>query len=470
MRGLPPLPGALKRLVHEFYDQLGYDTARLADPELVGPIAAPTLRLAIAFLASLAVASSVTALLVLPFSLTHSLALVALSGASVLLYHGLPRIWRSVLASGIEQELPAVLVYLVPYSASPKYIADVIAGLPSGVFRWFRHESARLRLLLDMGLDPVTALRRLAETTPSRRLREVLAEYTSLQLLGAQSSQASIRLLDRAITIVREKWHQYREAGRAIVELSAAGLVSLVALAPMIGPASGAASLGAGVVMLVAGLYLLSARPRLGDYPASPALVGVLIAPSIAASLLALYGRPILAVLALLAGTVAGEVLHRRAASRLASAIKSLRLAAEKARLGLEYTGELAQALPLGAPVRAVLEASRVAGSIGVGQALVRLVRVVEEAEEQRRRASLEAAVLEAISAASPPVMALAVARLNQLLAAGAPLLGGGAISSGAILALAPLAPIPASILRRGRTATALAGLASLVLTLYVAS
>ena len=459
-----------RRLIKTFYDQLGYDSARLADPVLVGPAAAPRLRVAIVMLASLAVASSITAVIVAPFSITHGIALLGVSLVSVALYHGLPQIWRGILASGVDQELPAVLVYLVPYSASPKYIADVIASLPPGVFKWFSHESARLRLLIDMGLDPITALRRLAETTPSRRLREVLLEYTSLQLLGAQSSEASIRILDRAISMVREKWHQYREAGRAIVELSTAGLVSLVALSPMIGPASGVVTIGVMVILVVASSYLLASRPKLGDYSLSATHALIPFTSSTAAAVLAVLGRTSLAVAVLLAAVIVGEIMHRWAHRRLVTAMRSLRSAAEKARLGLDYTRDLAGALPLGGPVRAVLEASRVAGSIGVGQALVRLVRVVEEAGEQRKRASLEAAVLEGVSAASPPVMALAAAKLSNILAAGGPLLGAQAISLTPIIALAPLAPLPASVLRRGRAATPLAGLVSMLATLYIAA
>lgn len=451
-------------------DQLGGESARLADPAVVGPLAAGRLRVAIVVLAGLAVSSSITAAITAFFSPTRGAVLLVGGLMFLALYHAVPRLWRSLLASGIDKELPAVLVYLVPYSASPRYIADVIAGLPDGVFKWFRHESSRLRLLMDMGLDPLTALRRLAETTPSRRLREVLVEYTSLQLLGAQSSEASIRLLDRAVSLAREKWASFREIGRAVVELAASGLVSLVALAPLMGGATGPATIGMGVILVIAGITLLGFRPELGDAPRTPLGPAVFFGSTIAGSLLALQGRLQLAVLALLAGSVIGELLHYRVSRVFRGALRSLRVAAEKARLGLEYLSELEGASPLGAPVRAVIESSRIAGGIGVGQALLRLQRVVEEAAEQRSRAVSEAAVLEGVSMIAPLVMALAIGRLARLFQQTGPLLGGaGLLDAESVLALAPLAVVPAAILRRGWTASPLSGLAALILVLVFA-
>ena len=452
-------------------DQLGGESARLADPAIVGPLAASKLRALIVILAGLAISSSISASITVFFSPLHGAVLLACSIVFLGLYHLLPSLWRAALASGIDKELPAVLVYLVPYSASPRYIADVIAGLPEGIFKWFRHESSRLRLLMDMGLDPLTALRRLAETTPSRRLREVLVEYTSLQLLGAQSSEASIRLLDRAVALAREKWASFREVGRAVVELAASGLVSLVALAPLMDGAAGPVALGMGALLVLAGIMLLASRPELGDTPRTLPGPTVFFGSTIAGSALALEGRLPLAVAALLVGAVIGELLHYKASKALRAAMRSLRVAAEKARLGLEYLSDLEGARPLGAPVRAVIESSRIAGGIGVGQALLRLQRVVEEAAEQRSRAVSEAAVLEGVSMIAPLIMALALGRLARLFQQASPLPGGAALlDMGSVLALAPLAVVPAAILRRGWTASSLSGLAALLAVMLFAA
>ena len=457
------VPGGLVLApLRALYRELALDSARLSDPILVGPLAARGIRLVVVALESLAVSAAILAPLVQALSTRAGAILALLSLASLGLSQLAPRAWRSVLASGLEGELPAVLVYLIPYTASPRYLVDVIAGLPSGVFRWFQHEAARLRLILGLGRDPLTALQELAETTPSRRLREVLEEYTGLQLLGATSAQTSLRILDRAVGLVREKWRGYTEAARAVVELLAAGLVSVAALAPLAGGLPKGLAALAGLMIMLAVFMLLATRPRLGDTPRSPAGpillgLGAALGAVLAAARGAVWGLLALAPPALLL-----EALALRAARREERALAALREAAERARLGMDPTGPLGEAQLLGPAIVAVVEATRIAGGIGVYGALQRLARVVEEARLLRRRAWLEGLVLEAVSAAAPAVLAVALGRIEGLLQS---LPGGAAahVPLGPVLGLAVLAPLPAAVLRRGYYAGLLGSIAGLL-------
>ena len=466
MRPYNRIPEILGRAFTKLYDQLGYDSARLADPEIVGPLAAPGLRKASIYLNSLTLSSSIAAALASPFDPLLGAIILLAAISSLAAAQFLPHLWRSILAQGIDKELPALLVYLVPYSSSPKYLADVIAALPRGPFKWFTHEAARLKLLLDMGHDPLSALKRLAETTPSSRLRGILLEYTSLQAIGATSSMTTVKILERAIEMAREAWRGYVELSRAAVEIATAGLVSIVALAPLTGSTSMLVALIA-LLLASTGVLLLLARPGIGDGVRSKTIPAAYLASIGAASLLAARGG-VLAALALLASsTIALEAASLRLARREARALKSLRVAAEEARYGLDYMDDLEEAKPLGGPISAVLEASRIAGSIGVGQALERLVRVLDEVLTYRKRAWTESIVLEGISMIAPVVLAGAIVKLSALLQPTAPLpitVPQAGVDAPAILALAPLATVPATTFRRGYRPTPLTGLITLLL------
>ncbi len=461
----PRLSKALVRiqdLLDRFYYEAGGDTARLADPEIVGPLVSPILRVAGFLLMSTAISSSIIAPLAAYYQPALGVVLVLLSVFSLILAEILPRLWRYILAQGLDGELPGVLLYLVPYTASPRYVADVIAGLPPRIFRWFQHESARLRFLMEMGLDPVTALERLAETTPSRRLREILEEYTGLQVVGATSSESSVRLLDRGLRLVREKWRGYVEAGRALVEIVVALLVSIVALAPLSGstfPALLLVSLG---LHLSGGLLLLM-RPPLGDMPRSRVAVPLYFLSLFASTALALWVTPFHSLAVLSVSAVILEILAFRRTRAESRALRSLIIAAEKARFGLDYQDELEEAEALGTPIRAVRAASAIAGGIGVGQALKRLARVVEEAISLKRRVSLEGAVMEGISMAAPAILAVVMGKMSALLSGGQLISAGSLPGVEGVMALAPLAVVPAEILRRGYTPSTLASAFSLL-------
>jgi len=403
-----------------------------------------------------ALAASIAGAVAAPVHATAALALEAAALALMAAAWLAPRVWRAMVGAGVNREMPSLLAYVIPYASSARYLADVIAALPRSFFRWTRYEADRLRYLLDLGYDPVAALQELASTTPSRKLREALNDYIHAQKLGAPRSTVTMRLLERAVEEARSAWRSYTDLGRGLVEAATAIVIAAVAMAPM-ALLSGTVNVGLLAAPLAAapalGLLMLVSRPSLGDYrgdmaAATVALLGALASAATGLSLGVEYEFAVLA-----AFTVAAEALAMVEARREEAAYAAFREAVEEARYGRALEAALARAAGLAkGVVAAIVEAARVAGRLGVGEALANLYRVVEEARSARLQARGQGLVLAILAAAAVPV---AVYTLRSIAALeGVEILAGSPRSLEAaaqvMVALSPLAPLPAAILMRG--------------------
>jgi len=440
----------------EHYYELLEDAARPIRPEIYGPTPSLKLRILVktALTASLILSLSSLAGLAVEPRLGVVLALLSL----VTLGAGLvaPYLWRAVLGHGVDNEVPSLLSFLLPYSSSPRYLTDVLVRVPHEHFRWVKYEAERLGLLLDMGLDPVEALRELAKTSPSRRLRTVLTDYVHSLITGAPRSQVTLMLLDHAVQGVRSQWRTYTELSRIIVEALTGVLIASVALAPL-ALFSGDVNAELFVMPLafspIAALILLLLRPGIGDHRPSLAWTTLLLVSVMVAGIVyyALGALPALLVLAL-AGA-ASEVMWRSWSRKEEAALAKLKEAADDAKYGRPFDETLREAKSL-APqlLGAIVDAARIAGRLGVGDTLLHVYRVIEEARNARRSLSLQGWILSVLAAVAPAVSVYLLVYIAGF--SGGEMLAGNpeALVEGARLlaGLSPLAPIPASVAARG--------------------
>ncbi len=465
MRGTPGIIGflddlslRLARLREYIVGEASALSVQLADPLYYGPrmarsLASITKKLLLASLA-LSLAS--------PFPALVDPKLSALTAASALLLlalsHLFPRLWRLVLGMGVDKEVPAVLAYTLPYSAGPKYLSDILAHAPDRVFPWFRYEADRLRFIISTGRDPVTALRLLSKTTPSRRLRAVLLDYIHSHEVGAPRSQSTMRLLEAAVGEVRAQWRSYVDAGRGIVE----ALTALVMASSMIAPmalVAGSMNVDLALAPLLltpaASLALLMMRPRMGDYrPDSLLVTTLLLTVPLIVVVIAFHAGLAYAITVGVAASVVAEAVSRRFSRLEEESLQAIKEAADNARYRRYFEAILARARGVaGGVVDAVIEASRFAGKIGVGQALIHIYRVVDEARTARTSVKGQALVLGIVASIAPAVAIYVVMTVTGI-ASGNPLVqaspSGLEELARALASLSPLAPLPATVLKDG--------------------
>ena len=388
-------------------------------------------------------------------------------------------LWKSALSSGIEGELPALLSYLLPYSHTPRHIIDLLSEVPEGLFKWFRHEARRLKVLSKLDPDPLSVLKRLADTTPSKKFREVLIDYVVAQQLGAPRSQITLTLLNHAINAARSAWRSHMDLAKGVVELTTASIVAVATMAPLSLLVGSKALVLAGLALLVPLLgsaFLLATRPQLGDYRPHKLVPASILALTLASAFLAGTGNISAALIVLGSATVVSEAAWFRASRSESLVLRSLRHAAEEARFGKSFEEALDAATRVSGKVaRAVVEAARIAGRMGVGDALSRLYRVVEEAVFVRRQARGQALILLTVTPLAVLIGAYAVKMVLAALSAAtiyqafsSPTLAILEPLTSVLTAMSIIAPLPGSILLRGWVPTLIPSLATLVAVDYI--
>lgn len=437
------------------------------DPEVYGPTAARLLgRARLALLAG----SLAAALLAAASGSPHAAVAAALLA---ILAYAAPALWRRVLGSMIDREVPAVLAYMLPFAAVTGYIADLVAGLAeSRAFRWARLEGERMRLLLSLGYDPVTALKILVETTPSTALRDALMDYVYVQRVGASKSSLALVLLRSALESVRSQWRGYQQIASLVADATVTVVVASALVAPLAAFAgdAGLAALAALSPVVAAPLgvaLLLAFRPSMGDARPPAAVFIVFAAAPLALALLALTLGPWKALALGAALAAALEYLARLYEDRARRAVNALKMAAEAARYGQDYHELLARAESLATGfVKAFIEASSRAGRIGVGEALDYVYRVVMEARSQAASLRGHAIALAAIAAATPAIVVTVLEVISALSRAAGPFMPVNADFTwveGLVVATAPLLAVPAAVLARPWLPSLAPGLAALL-------
>ena len=432
------------------------------DPRLYGPISR---RLAAIERASVPLSIAVGAISPVAFLMRRSLILASSLALTALILAFLPRIVvrieSQLAASGLEAELPAAIALLIPYVASSRDLANLLIYAARELrLRFLGREAWRLSALLSSGMDERAALRFLADTTPSQRLRTVIRELLSAEELGVSRSRLVAAMYSRALDMARTAWSGYVKVGEVVVE----GVITLVASIAVLVPLAAFGGLqvmpvlAAMAVALSVGsaIALIVMRPTLGDVEGGWCVGAASLAAVILSSILASRGSIPLAIAVLLPASIYAEIQGVRAERLAEQAIAWLREAASRARLGLPFEDQLRQAAPAGGRlVRAAAAAYRIAGRVGLGGAIESFADLVAEALRSVRATRLEGMVLEAISAAVPAVSAVAL-KLMASYVASTPFMGALGLTSlsgsmGVLAFMAPLAPLPAAALQRGR-------------------
>jgi hypothetical protein len=432
------------------------------NPMVYGPGAAEALLVSRLIL----LASSPAPLLVIGGIQGLAVALL-LVGASLMVH----KLFDAVRGPGIDGETPSLALYLLPYAWSMHTIADLIARLSEGRvkgFKWVRLEAVRLKLFLDNGLDPLRALQKLAETTPSKSLRIMLEELSHASKVGYSRSSVMMRLAERALEDLKKRWSSYSELAKVISEVNAALIVAIGALAPL------AMFTGMSVGILYASLLLpglLSIALVLLQPPSGPGriswlsisvtIVGAAVASWISYRLGAFRG--ILVLLPLSLGLEVYGVLHSRTIDR---AFRALTRASREARLGRPIEALLREAEPLDAPVIGTIrESVRIAGMSKVWFGVEALERAYREA-----RRALEALRGSAFMALAVSILAILTALYSISAVSGIAVkiapqsLEVAYLSMRVLSGVAPLAGLPAGVLLRPRSPSLAPSLTSLLL------
>ncbi len=373
----------------------------------------------------------------------------------------------------VDKEIPALLAYLLPYTYTPRHMADLLSSVPRSLLPGSHREAERLRAMLDSGLDPQTALKRLAETTPSKALREIILDYLHVTVLGASRSQTTMLMLQAAMERIRRQWTGFMQMARATTEAMATISIAVAALSPVMILTGAQPALLAVLLVAppVAALTLSLSRPSIGEPSSTPHVVASLLVASIAA--LAVYtGHALHALILLAVAAVVGEILGWRDGKRVKRLIAVLKKSADDAKYGGDYEGSLREAKPLApALIEGLLTASRKAGKMGVGNALSSVHRIFYEAWSLGREMASQSWILAAVVVASMGIASFSVVFLEEA-ASGMPEgLYNSIDASGLknlIYAMSVLAPLPAAVSARPRPPSLLPSLISLVLVLAV--
>ncbi|MCE4601153.1 MAG: hypothetical protein F7C38_06265 [Desulfurococcales archaeon] len=443
--------------------------------EEFGPTMTTRLRYTTRYLlvASMAIsaASPISFVVSYPFNLILPLVPILL----IIFIYTMPRLWKLALATGIDREIPSLLAYALPYSAGPKYLADVLANAPPRYFPWFRWEAERLRFFNNSGLDPISSLKRLSETTPSRSLRDIITDYIHSHELGSPRSQATLKLLEKAVSETRSQWRSYVELGRGIIEALVAFVIAIVAIAPLSILSSGVTP---GVVLIpailspLATIILTLMRPGIGDLELGLQYITLALTTALASGLSYYLAGAIPALVILLAGLTLLELVYTRYKEVERTAINVLREVAVSARYGRFIEEDLAKAKPVATrAIGALLSALAYAGKLGIGEAVSNILRIIEEAREAVASVRGQGLVMAAIATVVSAVAVYIVKAIGGL-ASGAQQFGVDAslveVLEKSIVALSPLTPIPATILWRGRIPSLIPSAISFILCIIV--
>ncbi len=444
---------------------------KITDPKLLGPSITTKL---IKIFENLLLLSLILSLSTC-FILLINIKIAILSAILALLILILPKfiilLWMRLLGWGVDREIPALLAYLLPYASGPKYLTDIMINIPKKYFQWFKWEASRLGFLCKRGMDPIIALRELAKTTSSKKLREALLDYVHAYELGTPRSQVTLRLLERAISEVREQWRSYIELSKGVVEAIVAIILSLVVLTPIGYLAGSNIELFAFILVLLSPLSVLlmiSLRPIIGESSTSSLIPLISVVGAISTSLIYLRSGFFPALILLFIFTIIIEILVVRDTRKEAEAFNALRELAVGAKYGRFIDIELARALPVASKLLgAFMDALKYAGKLGAAEALSNVYRVTEEARHARLSAKGQGLILTFLTVITPPVAIYMVKTISAILQGNQFIGGPGnqlAIAN-YIVSLSPIIPLIATALWRGKRISLIPSLLSMILS-----
>ena len=422
-----------------------------------------------AILPKLSKAIYIIALTGLPLSYINPLLIILATAPlmPIILIPVIVVLWNNIKSYEIEQEIPILLSYILPYTPTPRYITDLIKDIPGDVFKWMRGEAERLKLRLELGDDPLNALRYLAETTPSKRLKTILNDYITSQTLGASRSQITLTLLRHAIDSIRDTWRKYSELGRIIGELTTTIIIASAAIAPitiLTGAGLEGLALLSILAPLVGGLGLILVRPAVGEPPVEWWVTSLLLLAPITASTLLYMGYTIPSIILLLAAGVVGEYKWHIVYKSLVGGVDSLRRASDAIKYGGEYEEYLKEAeKSSGRLVKALSMSLRIAGKLGVSPALSTISHVQEEVVKAISNVRIQSVILSALAIGAVVIGVYTGDIIHGALKSMETNTDSTIIIYRILEASAPIAPLPASILYRGRVPSMVPSIASIL-------
>ncbi|BAN89981.1 type II secretion system F family protein [Aeropyrum camini] len=430
---------------------------RFSDPLLLGPGAARLSRYSLAAMLALALIASASLLLWLAGHAPYWLPLLA-GGASAAA--GLaPALYRLIVGSMVEREVPMLLLYMLPYSPVASNVADLMLASDHPSLRWARREVERLRLMIKSGLDPEAAARMLARTTPSKTLGAMLREYITAERLGLSRSRLTLYIIEHTARAIKTQWDSYSRLAQSLGEINLTLVSTALLLTPMailVKPqAAAAAVLLPAVASPALALVLAALKPPLGSPPTNTLLaLASYGAPAAMAAALTL-ATPLHALAAGAALALAVEAGYMIQSGRERRALESLGVAVAKARAGLDFHEDLRRARgAAGAVVDIVISASTTAGKTGLSKAMEAVHGTILESRLLAGRAKTVAIILGAASVAVPAISILLLKVIGEAAAswqAGQVLVPLDTLTSTAslIMTVSPLIPVPAAVIHR---------------------
>ncbi|BAA79667.1 hypothetical protein APE_0691 [Aeropyrum pernix K1] len=444
----------------------------LSDPLLLGAGAARLSRYSLLAMLSLTFLAAASLILWLSGYTPYWLPLLAGGAAAAA---GLaPTLYRAVVGGMVEREVPLLLLYMLPYSSIASNVADLLLASYHPSLRWARREVERLRLMVKSGLDPEAAARLLARTTPSKTLGAMLREYIAAERLGLSRSRLTLYIIDYTMKAIKTQWDSYTRLAQSLGEINLTLVSTALLLTPMailVEPqAAAAAALLPAVASPALALFLAALKPPIGWPPGNTVLALTSYAAPAAMVAAFALATPLHALAAGAALAVAVEAGYRLQSIRERRALESLGAAVAKARAGLDFSEDLANARQAAGPVvDVVISASTTAGRTGVSKAVEAVYNTILESRLLARRAKTVAVILGAASVAVPAIAILLLKVIGEASAswqASQVLVPLDTLEATAslIMTVSPLIPVPAAVLQRPGAPSPLYSLAAAAL------
>jgi len=386
----------------------------------------------------------------------------------------LPGLWKKMEGVGIDAEMPAFLAYLMPYARSSRGLVDLMISIPKSLkLRFIESEIERLRRLINMGMDSRKALKTLAKTTPNQRLGKFLFDYLNAEYMGTAKHNIVSLLYDYAISSLKEKWNAYAEFGRGVVEIGLGLTLSfaiVISLAPIAGP-NIVVSLAiiAFIIIPLMSIGLIITMPKIGGEKHYDAILSLV--PALLASAMLAEGFGYISLIPLFVATPFIEAYNARIKKKVSKALESLKVAAEKAKIGKRFDKELYKArFVAGNIAEAIISSEKIAGKMGVSNAIEKLEQLIEESERLSESLRIQSILMIAVSIASLIISILSINFISSIYAS-IPQginVGAVAVARNVIISLSPIVTFPSSILYRERVPSLLPSLVSAIALLFI--
>ncbi|MEM4929081.1 MAG: hypothetical protein QXE20_04595 [Acidilobaceae archaeon] len=317
------------------------------------------------------------------------------------------QLFRVYLGFALEKDMPIIMSLLLPLARFSSNVADAVLYLDFQKLPFsLRFEVYRLRIFMNLGLDPVSALRALASATPSKSFGDFLREYLNSVIIGGPKTDVTAMFLKEAIQKTRDQWRLFFSVSKTASEIIATAVVSMPVLVPLMILSRTdwhIAIIAMALFSVASSFALLTLRPRVGSVERREALgyiciICLAISSVVSISISLELGLALLAFFTLVTETYA--VKMNLSVSR---ATTLLREALEESRIGFLNWSKLreVQKSILSSVIDAILTSSTIAGTTRIHETLVYIYELHEEVRRnsaQAKRHGLALATLKTVA------------------------------------------------------------------------